>query len=242
MKRSLSDRDGEGDRGRRSPGQYARATERALRLRTLIALGLLAVVTELIGRSFGPHATPFLGWDVLLLMCMLAISRYVLPLLERRNRGATAEEHVGGLLDQLAGWRVIHDASTGHGNVDHIIIGPAGVFTVETKSHPGPVRVAGVHGATLRQAQAQRRRVEEITALKVEPLLVYSSAWIDRPMARRRGVRVVPARLLLMYLTGRRRVLSGEQVELAYHLLAAALTEQQLSSRLRGRAGAFSRL
>ena len=231
-----------GDRVRRSAGQYARATERALRLRTLIALGALAVATALVLRAFGPHDTLFLGWDVLLLMCMLAISRFVLPLMERRNRGATAEEHVGGLLDQLAGWRVLHDVSTGHGNVDHIIIGPAGVFTVETKSHPGPVRVARVHGTTLRQAHAQRRRVESITALKVEPLLVYSSAWIDRPMARRKGVRIVPARLLLVYLTGRRRVLSAEQVELAYHLLAAALTEQQLRSRLRGRAGAFSRL
>ena len=28
------------------------------------------------------------------------------------------------------------------------MIGPAGVFTVETKSHPGPVRVGRVHGAT----------------------------------------------------------------------------------------------
>jgi hypothetical protein len=195
-----------------------------------------------VGRTFGPHDKRFLGWDVLLLMCMLAISRYVLPLVERRNRGATAEEHVGGLLDQLAGWRVLHDVNTGHGNVDHILIGPAGVFTVETKSHPGPVRVALVHGATLRQAHAQRRRVESITDLKVEPLLVYSSAWIDRPMSRRKGVRVVPARLLLVYLTGRRRVLSAEQVELAYHLLAAALSEHQLRSRLLGRAGTFSRL
>jgi hypothetical protein len=242
MRLPLSDRAAGGDRSHRSAGQYARATERALRLRTLIALGALAVVTELIGSSFGPHDKRFLGWDVLLLTCVLAISRYVLPLLERRNRGATAEEHVGGLLDQLAGWRVIHDASAGHGNIDHVLIGPAGVFTVETKSHPGPVRVATVHGATLRQAHAQRRRVESITALKVEPLLVYSSAWIDRPMSRRKGVRVVPARLLLVYLTGRRKVLSPEQVELAYHLLAAALTEQQLRSRLRSRAGAFSRL
>jgi Nuclease-related domain len=230
------------DRGRRVAGQYARATERALRLRTLIALGALAVATALVGRAFGPHDKRFLGWDVLLLMAMFAISRYVLPLMERRNRGATAEEHVGGLLDQLAGWRVLHDVSTGHGNIDHILIGPAGVFTVETKSHPGPVRVARVHGATLRQAHAQRRAVESITGLKVEPLLVYSSAWIDRPMSRRKGVRVVPARLLLLYLTGRRRVLSAEQVELAFHLLGAALTEQRLRSRLRGRASAFSRL
>ena len=44
---------------------------------------------------------------------------------------------------------MIHDASLGHGNVDHILIGPPGVFTIETKSHPGPIRVARVHGATL---------------------------------------------------------------------------------------------
>ena len=44
---------------------------------------------------------------------------------------------------------MIHDASLGRGNVDHILIGPAGVFTIETKSHPGPVRVSRVHGATL---------------------------------------------------------------------------------------------
>jgi hypothetical protein len=230
------------DRGRRVAGQYARATERALRLRTLIALGVLAVLTALVGRWFGPHDNRFLGWDVLLLTCMFAISRYVLPLLDRRDRGAEAEEHVGGLLDQLAGWHVIHDVNTGHGNVDHIVIGPAGVFTVETKSHPGPVRVAHVHGATLRQAHAQRRAVESITALKAEPLLVYSSAWVDRPMARRKGVRVVPARLLLVYLTGRRRVLSADQVELAYQLLGTALTEQRLRSRLRSRASAFGRL
>ena len=65
----------------------------------------------------------------------------MLPLVERHDRGATGEEQVGGLLDALRGngWHVIHDASLGNGNVDHILIGPAGVFTVETKSHPGPV-------------------------------------------------------------------------------------------------------
>ena len=71
---------------------------------------------------------------------MFVIIRYVLPLVERRDRGALAEEHVGALLDccREERWRVIHDATLGRGNVDHIVIGPPGVFTVETKSHPGP--------------------------------------------------------------------------------------------------------
>jgi len=122
--------------------------------------------------------------ELALLAAMFVISRYVLPLLERRDRGATGEEQVGGLLDELAGseWRVIHDASLGRGNVDHILIGPGGVFTVETKSHPGPVRVGTVHGATLSQAQAQRKAIERVTGIKVEPLVVFSRAWVDRPL------------------------------------------------------------
>jgi Nuclease-related domain len=231
-----------GDPTERPAGQYARASVRRLRLRTLLALGILAVATGLLGRTFGLHDLRFLASEMALLASMFVILRYVLPLLDRRDRGASAEEQVGGLLDQLAGWRVIHDASLGRGNVDHILIGPAGVFTVETKSHPGPVRVAGVHGATIRQAHAQRKAVETITGLKVEPLLVFSRAWVDRPLARRKGVRVLPARMLLGYLTRRRRALSAEQVEMAQRLLAAALSEHRLRVRQRERAMVRSRL
>src|SRR5271154_1944559 len=143
----------------RTAGQYARATVRRLRMRTLVTLGALAVATALLGRTFGLHDKRFLASEIALLASMFVISRYVLPLVERRDRGAAGEEQVGGLLDQMSdrGWRVIHDASLGHGNVDHILIGPPGVFTIETKSHPGPVRVSRVHGETLSQAQAQRR-------------------------------------------------------------------------------------
>jgi hypothetical protein len=226
----------------RTAGQHARAAVQRLRLRTLVTLGVLAVATGLLGRAFGLHDERFLASELALLASMFVISRYVLPLVERRDRGASAEEHVGGLLDQLAGWRVIHDASMGRGNVDHILIGPAGVFTVETKSHPGPVRVSRVHGATIRQAHAQRKAVEAITGLKAEPLLVYSRAWVDRPLSRYKGVRVLPARLLLGYVTKRKRSLSAEEVEIAHRLLTAALSEQRLRTRLRERAAGWSRL
>ncbi len=91
------------------------------------------------GRTFGLHDWRFLASEIVLLASMFVISHYVLPLLARRDRGATGEEHVGGLLDCFCDnrWFVIHDAIVGRGNIDHIVIGPAGVFTVETKSHPG---------------------------------------------------------------------------------------------------------
>jgi hypothetical protein len=215
------------DPTRRTAGQYARETVLRLRMRVLVALGVLAVATALLGRSFGLHDLRFLLSEVILLACIFAILRYVVPLVERRDRGASGEEHVGGLLDELAdsGWEVIHDASLGRGNVDHILIGPGGVFTVETKSTPGPVRVARLHGAVLGQAQAQRRAIERVTGVSVEPLLVFSRAWVDRPLARRRGVRVVPARMLLGYLSRKEPALSRTEIGRAQSLVVAALLE-----------------
>jgi len=209
----------------RTAGQYARATVRRLRMRTLVALGVLAVATALLGRTFGLHDLRFLGSEIALLITMFVISHFVLPLVERRDRGATGEEQVGGLLEGLTGdgWRVIHDVTLGHGNVDHILIGPAGVFTVETKSHPGPVRVGRLHGRMLSQAHAQRKVVERVTGARVEPLIVFSRAWVDRPLTRRKGVRVVPARMLIGYLSRQRPTLSLQEIEQADRTLHRAL-------------------
>jgi hypothetical protein len=207
-----------------------------LRLRALLALGVLAVATAALGRIFGLQDLRFLFAELALLASMFVISRYVLPQVERRDRGARGEEHVGSLLESLEddGWLVIHDATLGNGNVDHILIGPPGVFTIETKSHPGPVRVGRVHGGAIGQAQAQARAIEQVTGIQAEPLIVFSRAWVDKPMARRKGVRVLPARMLVGYLQKRSARLVPEQISEAHRLLAAALIEHQSRMRLLG--------
>jgi hypothetical protein len=211
----------------RAPGQYTRSIVQRLRMRTLLTLGALAVATTVMGRHFGWRDPRFLGAEVALLAAIFVISRYVLPLVERHDRGAAGEEQVGALLEDLRGdgWRAIHDVSLGRGNVDHIAIGPGGVFTVETKSAAGPVRVARVHGAVLGQAQAQRRAIERATGAHVEPLLVYSRAWVDRPLSRRKGVRVVPARMLADYLERQPQRLAPEEIERARKRIAHAALE-----------------
>jgi hypothetical protein len=88
-----------------------------------------------------------------------------------------------------------------------------------------------VHGATVRQAQAQRAAVERVTRMKAEPLLVYSRAWVDRPLARRKGVRVLPARMLLRHVTHSVKTLSRSDVETARERLEAALVEQARAER-----------
>ena len=217
------------DPTRRTAGQYARATVQRLRMRTLVTLGALAVATAMLGKTFGLHDARFIASELALLSSMFVISRFVLPLVERRDRGASGEEQVGALLEGLTGtgWRVTHDATFGRGNVDHILIGPAGVLTIETKSHPGPIRVGRVHGATLGQARAQAKAIRRVTGVEVEPLIVYSRAWVDRPLSRRKGVRVLPARMLLGFLAKRPRRLSDEEVDRAQELLARALIEHE---------------
>lgn len=55
--------------------------------------------------------------------------------------GAAAEESIGAELEGLSqhGWRVLHSVPVGAGesDIDHVLIGPPGVFTVNSKHHPG---------------------------------------------------------------------------------------------------------
>jgi len=55
--------------------------------------------------------------------------------------GAGGEETVGGRLDKLSkhGWHILHSVPVGTrgSDIDHVVIGPGGVWTVNTKRHPG---------------------------------------------------------------------------------------------------------
>jgi hypothetical protein len=210
----------------RTPGRHARAIVLRLRMRTLLALGAVAIVATVAGRGFGFDSTIFLGSALVLLCFILVVCRRLIPLVDRHDRGASGEEHVGGLLNGLPrGWRIAHDVSFGRGNVDHIAIGPPGVFVVETKSHAGPIKVERLHGSLLRQANAERALVERALRVDVESLLVFSRAWVDRPLARRKRVRVIPARMLSGYLRSLPGTLDEEQIDVIHaRLLDAVLS------------------
>jgi len=103
------------------------------------------------------------------------------------RQGAKGEEMVGAELAWLPdSWRVINDISLnekGH-NVDHLVIGPGGVFSLNAKNLSGRVWVAEqafcVNGKPtdyLRKAQWEAREVTKRLAgsdvqFKVEPVIV----------------------------------------------------------------------
>jgi len=63
--------------------------------------------------------------------------------IENWQVGAWGEEATGKELAKLDStqWSVIHDISTDHGNVDHIAVGPGGVFVLDSKRLGGRVSV-----------------------------------------------------------------------------------------------------
>ncbi len=87
---------------------------------------------------------------IITLMCFLVFR--LLNFWERRNskdikrnentwgKGFKAEDNVGNSLKTLSSeFKVIEDFNTGHGNIDFIVIGPTGLFTIEVKARKGTV-------------------------------------------------------------------------------------------------------
>lgn len=66
--------------------------------------------------------------------------------------GAEGEAAVGAVLYGLGGWRALHDRRVPgrRSNIDHLAVGPGGVFTVDAKRYKGKLTVSrgvGRHGA-----------------------------------------------------------------------------------------------
>ncbi len=133
---------------------------------------------------------------------------------------------VGAILDALttSGRLTLHDVTGGRGNIDHVLVGPGGVFTIETKSHGGRRSVAAIDPRWLKQAYAQRKLVERLAERQVEALLVFSRAYFDRPVSRQRGVVVLPARMLAGHLERRPVQLPPEEVRALHARLATAFS------------------
>ena len=210
----------------RVAGQYARAATRRYLLRAAVALAILAFVPVVAGVVAGFHNLAIVPIELAAIASMFVLDRVVTPIIGRWHRGALGEEYVGTIIDGLRpeGWLAIHDAATGRGNIDHILVGPGGLFTVETKSHRGRIDPMLVDSRFLKQAYAEGKVVERITSLAVEPLLVFSHAYLcGRAVSSRDGVTILPARMLRRHLAARPQGIPASRVAEVHAHLAAAL-------------------
>jgi hypothetical protein len=90
---------------------------------------------------------------------------------ERWQRGADGEAATAAVLDQLPeGWTVLHDVrwpGRPRANIDHVVIGPCGVFVIDSKNWSGEVVV---RDGVLRQGG--RPREEAVTGAAEAALAV----------------------------------------------------------------------
>src|ERR1035437_8038334 len=67
------------------------------------------------------------------------------PWIESWQDGAVAEQWTGRALRKLEsqGWRIFHDLTASAGNMDHVVVGPGGVFLLDSKRWRGSITVEG---------------------------------------------------------------------------------------------------
>lgn len=211
----------------REAGEHAhsRAVELGVRLFLTIGGSLLVLFTAWL--LLGGRGWLLVVIELAAIGVMLGANRWLSPQVDRWLQGARGERQVGAILDHLSedGWHVLHDVSLGRGNVDHVLVGPGGVFTIETKSHRGRRRVERIDRRMLKQAYAQKKLLERITGYKAQPLLVFSEAWlIGSVPARRDGIVILPARMLDGYVRGRQPAVTPDRAKEFYDRLAVALS------------------
>ncbi|HTL15773.1 MAG TPA: nuclease-related domain-containing protein, partial [Patescibacteria group bacterium] len=91
------------------------------------------------------------GLTLTLLLVLVGVATWTFRRLDeldvkrgRLQSGARGEKHVGAILSRLPeAFCVINDLATGHGNLDHVVVGPTGVFVIETKNWRGEISEDG---------------------------------------------------------------------------------------------------
>ena len=81
-----------------------------------------------------------------MVVAMFVIARMSPPAwIENWQDGAIGEQWTGRTLRKLEsqGWRIFHDLAASHGNIDHVVVGPGGVFLLDSKRWKGSITVEG---------------------------------------------------------------------------------------------------
>jgi hypothetical protein len=142
---------------------------------------------------------------------------------------AVSEIEVGDALAKLGkDWIVLHALPVGAGasDIDHIVIGPTGVYIINTKSHPGQTvwasqrafLVAGIRHPYIRNMEYEMGRAERLLTaaagdpVEVSGILAVVAAKSITVREKHRDVAVLPTASLVSWLSGRTRVLSPERV------------------------------
>ena len=155
------------------------------------------------------------------------------------NRGEFGEMKVAEVLDELRtlGYRPIHDLTRDGFNIDHIVVGPPGVFVIETKFRSGYGEIEFRNGEglfvggqkeekdPLKQARSNAGDVNRLLRehcgrfFPVTPLVVFVGDWKIKNKWKSTDARVFTMDGLFKYLEDQQPELTRSEIKLiASHL------------------------
>ena len=196
------------------PGEWAKVRGT---VRSLWPLGICLV-------CFGAFAAAtVLGQRLEIFGALFAVSAIAVAFWWRRGllrvesffKGARGEEAMAGMLARLSDdWHIYHDFVAGKYHVDHVLVGPAGVFAVETKNWRDQVAlesgelIAGGHvpdHPPIAQATAEAKAVGAVLARagwtgEVFPVVCFASGTFKDGFAQSGKVLVANAEAFLKWL------------------------------------------
>lgn len=139
-----------GKPGGSSQAQYDALTRSWRRRNRKLFLAVAAICGSVIVGSFAIATIwPLLAWIAGVFagaaLCFYLFARMSPPgWIENWQVGAWGEEATAAALAPLKteGWVVTHDLPAHHGNIDHLVVGPSGVFLLDSKRINGTVTVS----------------------------------------------------------------------------------------------------
>ena len=162
-----------------------------------------------------------LGW------CIWSVYRGMRHV-ERYFKGARGEERVSAILGNLPdAYHVFNDFVACGRHVDHVVVGPAGVFAVETKYWRGKVTIEDGHilldgqlpnRSPLAQVLGEAHAVREQLAKSgwagtVTPVLTFASDAFEAKIAELQGAVVINSKFLKDGFSTERVVLPPSELE-----------------------------
>lgn len=161
--------------------------------------------------------------------------------------GAGGEETVGRLLEKLTGhgFRVLHAVPVGTrgSDIDHVLIGPPGVYTINTKTHPdgniwvrgNTVKVNGHNQPYVRNSRFEAERAAQMLTSQLgwEPPVLGGIVFLTGTKVTRLTVKEPPEDVLIVgcselpdWFLGHEKHLTAEQVDEVFQVARRSTTWQ----------------
>lgn len=205
---------------------------------SMIFMFFIVALIEWTDKIFNKPPSPII-WTIIALIALVYFMAKIIKLWTKFKNiklGRDGEKIVGQSLEQMreVGYKVFHDIVVdGMFNIDHIIVGPAGAFTIETKvrsKFSGIQKIKrdgdnmkidglGIDRSTIFQAKSQaywlQEYISDSTGIKmdVRPVVIFPD-WFIEPQPRGADVWVLNQKALPSFLKNEKDIIDADRINL----------------------------